>query len=768
MLDSVELVNWKTHGKTKITFTRGTNILIGHMGAGKSSVMDAISFALFGTFPALRNGRVKIDDIVRNKPKQTFGAKVRLVFTVGKEPYIVERELTPGQQAKARLEKEGEYLQSQPKRVTEEIEKLLKADYDLFSRAVYSEQNNLDYFLQLTPGERKRQMDNLLGLDKFAAAQENASSLVNRLRDMADEQRSAAAGFDIDAQRSQLASLTGEESRLNAEKAELAAGLERINKEAEKRGLEIGELRRRHSRKTLLVKELEGLKGRLEALSREIVRIEAQGLLSKGEIEDRLKNASLMHSQANEARSKQDARFRDLQQRVGGCERELSGIGKEIEEMERIASGRKENAMENAEKKIAETEERIDGLRKEEISNQAALNENRKWITELGKGIAMCPICKTPLDEMRKGRLLLEKEKSAEEAERKMKAAIAGIKIEDAELKVCRKELEKIRAENVRLQDYGKKLERRKYLSLELQEVKTLITVVSAELEKTKEDEAKTSKDEIELKSAKEKAERLLSYLKESEEARKAAAEKEAEVASIDVDESLLEKKQAEFVELNTSRGKMLASLSANEKAIAEKSRQIGDKRSEIERIEKILAGMKRKVEVAEELVKFRNSLQETQGILRNRLVNSINDIMQGIWCDLYPYGDYSSVALSAAEGDYVLQVKSMKNGEHGWQSVESIASGGERSIACLALRIAFSLVLAPNLRWLILDEPTHNIDSSGIGKLVAAFSEKLPEMVEQVFIITHDEQLKQVSNGRLYSLGRNKAENAETVVEQL
>ena len=45
------------------------------------------------------------------------------------------------------------------------------------------------------------------------------------------------------------------------------------------------------------------------------------------------------------------------------------------------------------------------------------------------------------------------------------------------------------------------------------------------------------------------------------------------------------------------------------------------------------------------------------------------------------------------------------------------MASGGERSIACLAMRIAMAMVIVPNLRWLILDEPTHNIDEQGISK---------------------------------------------------
>ena len=99
---------------------------------------------------------------------------------------------------------------------------------------------------------------------------------------------------------------------------------------------------------------------------------------------------------------------------------------------------------------------------------------------------------------------------------------------------------------------------------------------------------------------------------------------------------------------------------------------------------------------------------------------------------------------------------------------MNAIASGGERSIACLAMRVAFALVLVPNLKWIILDEPTHNIDQQGLGKFVKSIGEVMPRIVDQVFIITHDEMLKQVENARVYVLTRNKEENGETVVDRL
>lgn len=93
------------------------------------------------------------------------------------------------------------------------------------------------------------------------------------------------------------------------------------------------------------------------------------------------------------------------------------------------------------------------------------------------------------------------------------------------------------------------------------------------------------------------------------------------------------------------------------------------------------------------------------------------------------------------------------------------IASGGERSIAALALRIAFALVLAPQLRWLVLDEPTHNLDMKAVEDLALTLRDKIGEFVDQVFLITHDENLENAVTGSLYKLERKKEVDGVTKI---
>jgi len=134
---------------------------------------------------------------------------------------------------------------------------------------------------------------------------------------------------------------------------------------------------------------------------------------------------------------------------------------------------------------------------------------------------------------------------------------------------------------------------------------------------------------------------------------------------------------------------------------------------------------------------------------------------MQEIWEELYPYGDFSEIKLEATEDDYQLLLKA---GD--WVNFNLI-SGGERSLAALTMRMAISLVLVPKLSWIILDEPTHNMDRNSIELMAKVFREKISQMVEQVFIITHDEILKQAATSKLILLERDKKNNLPTTVKE-
>jgi len=164
----------------------------------------------------------------------------------------------------------------------------------------------------------------------------------------------------------------------------------------------------------------------------------------------------------------------------------------------------------------------------------------------------------------------------------------------------------------------------------------------------------------------------------------------------------------------------------------------------------------------AEKLGIFVNALQSTQGELRGFLIQNANAAMQDVWPKVYPYKDYLNARIEIVDGNYEVKALS-RTGK--WVKVEGILSGGERMAAAITIRVAFSLVLTQQLSWLILDEPTHNLDRNAVKVLSTMLKEHLPELVEQVFVITHDRELEKAASSCVFEIVRNKDEDGASSV---
>jgi len=211
------------------------------------------------------------------------------------------------------------------------------------------------------------------------------------------------------------------------------------------------------------------------------------------------------------------------------------------------------------------------------------------------------------------------------------------------------------------------------------------------------------------------------------------------------------------------------AKVESNKKYLDNIDSQLKEKTGALQRANEISERMEKRKQAILEIGKFKSALVETEGNLRTNLVRSINSMMESLWPELYPYGDYVSIRLKAESDDYSLEAALYnKNGDNTWVDVNSIASGGERSVASLAMRIALAMVVVPNLKWLILDEPTHNIDESGISKLIDVLGNSMPKIVDQIFVITHDSSLKNISFAKIYQIDRNKSENGPASIIEI
>jgi len=91
MLHSIDISNWKGHDELSLSFEKGINFLTGPNGIGKTSILDAICFALLGTIGFIGSYRgITYKNLIRDSNKDS---EISLSFSLpnGEQYEIVRR-----------------------------------------------------------------------------------------------------------------------------------------------------------------------------------------------------------------------------------------------------------------------------------------------------------------------------------------------------------------------------------------------------------------------------------------------------------------------------------------------------------------------------------------------------------------------------------------------------------------------------------------------------------------------------------------------------
>lgn len=211
--------------------------LAGPTGSGKSSLIDAMVFALFGRVPRLGGNAVA--------PAITAGtdrARVRFDFEVDDVVYTAVRMAlrTPSGGAsvkEARLQQGDTVLADGADNVTTEVEDLLRLRFDDFTRTVVLPQGDFARFLTATKSERQGLLRNLLGLDVYTQVRELARTRAAVASDRAEGARHSLEGLDVPDAESRKEAIGHRDAlealaRVLPEREEVLAGLEAATTDA--------------------------------------------------------------------------------------------------------------------------------------------------------------------------------------------------------------------------------------------------------------------------------------------------------------------------------------------------------------------------------------------------------------------------------------------------------------------------------------------------------------------------------------------------------
>ena len=197
----LELTNFLSYWETATLDFNGLHLacISGLNGAGKSSVLDGITWALFG------QSRARSDDDVINRVAAARGepATVHFTFQLDGGVYRVIRRKPLGKtlvlEFQLQTESGWKTLSEGKSRETQEaIEKLLRLTYDTFTNASFLLQGKADEFTTKTPNRRKEILADLLGVNQWDAYREAVTErrkqeegqillLESRLREIEEE-----------------------------------------------------------------------------------------------------------------------------------------------------------------------------------------------------------------------------------------------------------------------------------------------------------------------------------------------------------------------------------------------------------------------------------------------------------------------------------------------------------------------------------------------------------------------------------------------------
>lgn len=157
-INRIYLENYRIHEKLEVEFDKGINLLLGENGKGKSSILEAIGYALFGS--DLRGTQ---KDAIQYGKKS---AKIQVEFTgVDGEEYIVTRKL-PGTTSIYRKSNPELELQGKEDRIRELCG--IKGDIkDVYDNVIVAKQNEFISSFKATAKDREKTFDKVFNTEIY-------------------------------------------------------------------------------------------------------------------------------------------------------------------------------------------------------------------------------------------------------------------------------------------------------------------------------------------------------------------------------------------------------------------------------------------------------------------------------------------------------------------------------------------------------------------------------------------------------------------------
>ncbi len=796
IIENIELNNIRSYKYARIHFSSGKNLLIGDIGSGKSTILMAIDFALFGF------SNVDPEKLLRLGERR---GNVNLEFSINGQKYRIKRTV---KKDRDRFSQDisidyGEYINrySAEEAKTEILRILDLKEYKnprtrsiIFRYAIYIPQEEMRRILDENDEVRLNIIRRATGIDEYRIIIQNGEEILKEL-----EMRIKiyeARIQDINEIKDIINNLKNNLEILNAEKNRMGKEIENLRKEIGEYEIKINEhenkikeMENEISKKEELKKQRDKSIKLIESLRDEIKKIEKDMDDLKSNLMNVPEPDKNLYNKINEKLNEIDKKLIEYNKRLNVIERKKGEI-KEEDKMIKNLNDEINNDNKTAEDlnlSIKDIEDSIKKLISVEFENESDVeieiekldNEIKNLlkirsvheITEKNYEVIIkqgyCPTCGRTIhgheDEYLKKidverneiKKIEEKIKSLEDQKkilRNVRALIRKRNEKKNELSEINKRLEKNKK---KIEDLiNKKMNIEKEIE-DFDAVQNNINVINEEKERLKINRENLEKN-IDLYNRNNEIKNKIEKLKISmDEKKKRKEELEEDVRNINQDlenyEEILKERNKIFGDLNSLKdkyrnlkdmenekmhdlGRANGKIDSAMKELETRSNEYEEKKRISEKIELL----KRVINWIDEF--YIPSVENIEEIIMEKIRRTMNEKIQ----------TYFSYLINDPTKSIEINENFSPDVKQDTYDIDSSSlSGGERSSISLAYRLSLNDILRESINSLregiiILDEPTEGFSRDQINK----FSDILDSMdLNQIIIVTHERELESIAD---------------------
>jgi exonuclease SbcC len=163
-LNRLSLRNFKKYHRAEIEFLDGLTGIVGGNGAGKSTIVEAVAWALYGS----KASTIKRDFIKNARAGENDSVGVVLSLRMGNQELSISRGMRgKSMSPEAALDIDGRRVASGSREVDGRLEEMLKISFQDFMKTFYARQKDLDNLLREGGTGKREYLLKLLGLDEI-------------------------------------------------------------------------------------------------------------------------------------------------------------------------------------------------------------------------------------------------------------------------------------------------------------------------------------------------------------------------------------------------------------------------------------------------------------------------------------------------------------------------------------------------------------------------------------------------------------------------